>query len=153
LHLIIGGLYLYVIAELFYDVKVEFGVKVRKYGYNEDQIALYRLDKRFMTSILEGILRYAKKLDPNELDYNEKVNHIIDFINNLTDMDTEDKFYRIYATFIKRVHKEMKSECKEKCPFRDYDNILQRASHHLANIVENLLEDPIKNKEQFYKSL
>jgi hypothetical protein len=133
-------------------VEAELGVNKKRgeYTYYIDQIILHMLDNYFMAGIVGGISEYIKKLDPKELDYNKKVNHIIDFILDLTDIDT---FYTIYTAFLKKAVKEEESESKEKYSLKDYDNILQKMSNYLMNMVENLLEDPIKNREQFYKSL
>jgi hypothetical protein len=74
----------------------------------------------------------------------------VDILYFMYDLLHEDKFYTIYRGFLKKVVKELGN--KEKKSLKDYDNILQETSKYLANMVENLLEDPIKNKEQFYKS-
>jgi ABC-type antimicrobial peptide transport system permease subunit len=133
-------------------VETELGVnkKLGGYTYYVDQIILHMLDNYFMAGIVGGISEYIKKLDPKEPDYNKKVNHIIDFILDLTGIDT---FYTIYTAFLKKAVKEKESESKEKYSLKDYDNILQKISNYLMNMVENLLEDPVKNREQFYKSL
>jgi hypothetical protein len=135
---------------LFNYVEAKLGVNKKhgEYAYYADQIRLHMLDNYFMAGIVGGISEYIKKLDPKEPDYNKKVNHIIDFILDLIDIDT---FYTIYTAFLKKVVKELES--KEKNSLKDYNNILQKMSNYLMNMVENLLEDPIKNREQFYKSL
>ena len=131
-------------------IEEELGVdkKLGEYTYYADMFRFQMLDNYFMAGIVEGISEYAKKLDPKEPDYNKKVNHIIDSIHDLIDIDT---FYTIYSAFLKKVVKELGS--KEKNSFKDYNDILQKMSNCLMNKVKNLLEDPIKNREQFYKSL
>jgi len=116
--------------------------------YYADLILLHILDIYFMAGIVKGIGEYAKKLDPKEQDYYKKVGHIKGFINYLIDLG---EFSKIYAAFIKRTAKELKS--KGKKTLKDYNDTLQEMSNYLANTVENLLEDPIKNRKQFYKSL
>jgi len=134
----------------FNYVEKELGVDKKQgdYKYYADQIKFHMLDNYFMAGIVRGISEYAKKLDPKELDYNKKVDHIIGFIDDLTYINT---FYTIYAGFLKKAVKELGS--KEKKSLKDYDYILQKMSNYLTTIVENLLEDPIKNREQFYKNL
>jgi len=131
-------------------VEAELGVdkKLGEYTYYADQIRFHMFDNYFMAGIVGSISEYIKKLDPKELDYNKKVNRIIDFTSDLRDIDT---FYTIYTAFLKKVVKELES--KEKNSLKDYNDILQKMSNYLMNMVENLLEDPTKNREQFYKSL
>ena len=135
---------------LFNYVEAELGVDKKHGGYEYyvDQTLLHMLDNYFMAGIVRGISEYTKKLNPKEPDYSKKVNHIIDFILDLTDIHT---FYTIYRAFLKKTDKELES--KEIKSLKDYNDILQKMSNYLMNIVENLLEDPIKNREQFYKSL
>ena len=135
---------------LFNYVEAELGVdkKLERYEYYVYRIIFHMLDNYFMAAIVRGISEYAKKLDPKDPDYNEKVNHIKGFINDLTYINT---FYAIYEGFLKKAVKELKS--KENYSLKDYNDILQKMSNYLMNMVENLLEDPIKNREQFYKSL
>jgi hypothetical protein len=129
---------------LFNYAELELGVnkKREEYEYYVDQVIFNMLDNYFMAGIVRGISEYAKKSDPEELD------HIIYFIYDLLRKDT---FYTIYEGFLKKTVKELGS--KEKKSLKDYDSILQKTSNYLTNMVENLLEDPIKNREKFYKSL
>jgi len=126
----------------------EIDEKHNRNEYYADRILLYILDNYFMAGMVKGISEYAKKLDPKESDYYKKVNHITGFINYLIDLG---EFSTIYAAFIKRTAKELKSKGKKS--LKNYNDILQEMSNYLANTVENLLEDPIKNRKQFYKSL
>jgi|GEM_PF-3399635 len=129
---------------LFNYAELELGVNKKRnvYEYYADEIILRMLDRYLIAGIIRGISEYAKKSDPLD-----EVN-ILYFMYDLLD---EDKFYTIYRGFLKKVVKELGN--KEKKSLKDYDNILQETSKYLANMVENLLEDPIKNREQFYKSL
>jgi hypothetical protein len=129
---------------LFNYVELELGVnkKHEKYEYYVDKVIFNMLDNYFMAGIVRGISEYAKKSDPEELD------NIIYFIYDLLHKDT---FYTIYEGFLKKTVKELRS--KEKKSLKDYDYILQKTSNYLTNMVEYLLEDPTKNREQFYKSL
>lgn len=128
--------------KLFDYVKKEFGLD------KEDLNKLYMFDNYFMAGIVKYISEYAKKLDPKDPDYNKKVNYIKKFINDLEDRTT---FYIIYADSLKRVLKELNG--KEKYSLKDYNDILQKMANHLANMVENRLEDLIKNIEQSYKDI
>ncbi|MFP3166952.1 MAG: hypothetical protein RXQ68_00780 [Candidatus Nanopusillus sp.] len=137
---------------LFNYIESELGVnkKYGKFGYYVDKIIYHMFDNYFMAGIIKGISEYAKKLDPKDPDYNEKVYHIIKFTIDLLSIYT---FYTIYEGFLRKALKEKESENKEKYSLKDYDDILQKESNYLTNMIENLLEDPIKNREQFYKSL
>jgi len=115
----------------------------------KDQIIIYMFDNYFMAGIVRGISEYAKKLDPNDSDYNERVNNIKEFIQR--DLTDRTIFNVIYAGFLKKAFEQLKS--KEKKSLKDYNDILQKISNDLMNTVENLLEYRIKNIEQFYNSL
>jgi hypothetical protein len=135
---------------LFNYVEAKSGIdeKHNKNEYYADRILLHILDNYFMAGMVKGIGEYAKKLDPKDSDYYKKVNHITGFINYLIDLG---EFSTIYAAFTKKTAKELESKGKKS--LKDYNDTLQKMSDYLANIVENLLEDPIKNRKQFYKSL
>ena len=137
-------------SALFNYVEAEHGIdeKHNRNEYYADRILLNILDNYFMAGMVKGIGEYAKKLDPKDSDYYKKVKHITDFINYLID---SGEFSTIYAAFIKKTAKELKSKGKKS--LKDYNDTLQKMSNYLANTVENLLEDPIKNRKQFYKSL
>jgi len=115
----------------------------------KDQIIIYMFDNYFMAGIVRGISEYAKKLDPNDSDYKERVNNIKEFIQR--DLTDRTIFNVIYAGFLKKAFEQLKS--KEKKSLKDYNDILQKISNDLMNTVENLLEYRIKNIEQFYNSL
>ena len=125
-------------VELLLGVNKEHNV----YRYDIDKIISGMSNNYLIAGIIGGISEYAKKSDP--LDE-------VDILYFMYDLLHEDKFYTIYRGFLKKVVKELGN--KEKKSLKDYDNILQETSKYLANMVENLLEDPIKNKEQFYRSL
>ena len=125
-------------AELVPGVNKEHNV----YRYDIDKIISGMSKNYLIAGIIRGISEYAKKSDP--LDE-------VNILYFMYDLLHEDKFYTIYRGFLKKVVKELGN--KEKKSLKDYDNILQETSKYLANMVENLLEDPIKNKEQFYRSL
>ena len=124
-------------VELLLGVNKEHNV----YRYDIDKIISGMSNNYLIAGIIGGISEYAKKSDP--LDE-------VDILYFMYDLLHEDKFYTIYRGFLKKVVKELGN--KEKKSLKDYYNILQETSKYLANMVENLLEDPIKNKEQFYKS-
>ncbi|MCC5446977.1 hypothetical protein [Candidatus Nanobsidianus stetteri] len=132
----------------YVEAKSWIDEKHNKNEYYADRILWYILDNYFMAGMVKGISEYAKKLDPKESDYYKKVNHITGFINYLIDLG---EFSTIYAAFTEKTTEELKSKGKKS--LKDYNNALQKMSDYLANIVENLLEDPIKNRKQFYKSL
>ena len=115
----------------------------------KDQIIIYMFDNYFMAGIVRGISEYAKKLDPNDSDYKERVNNIKEFIQR--DLTDRTIFNVIYAGFLKKAFEQLKS--KEKKSLKNYNDILQKISNDLMNTVENLLEYRIKNREQFYNSL
>jgi len=115
----------------------------------KDQIIIYMFDNYFMAGIVRGISEYAKKLDPNDSDYKERVNNIKGFIQR--DLTDRTIFNVIYAGFLKKAFEQLKS--KEKKSLKNYNDILQKISNDLMNTVENLLEYRIKNREQFYNSL
>jgi len=122
---------------------------VKKFRLDEgDRIKLYMFDNYFMAGIVKHISEYAKNLDPEDSYYNDKVNHIKKFINNLEDRTI---FYIIYADSLKRVFKEL--DGKEKYSLKDYNDILQKMSNDLTNMVEKRLEDLIKNSEQAYEDI
>ena len=127
---------------LFNYVKKEFRLD------EGDRIKFYMFDNYFMAGIVRGISEYSKNLDPKDPYYNEKVNYIKKFMNNLEDRTT---FYILYADSLKRVFKEL--DGKEKYSLKDYNDILQKMSNDLANNVEKRLEDLIKNSEQTYENI
>jgi hypothetical protein len=127
--------------------KNEIDEKHNRNEYHANLIMMQIIDNYFMAGIVKGISEYARKLDPKEHNYYEKVSHITGFINYLTDKGT---FSTIYTNFIKKTAKEWRN--KKKKSLKDYDDTIQEMSNYLANVVKNLLEDPIKNSKQFYKS-
>jgi len=129
---------------LFNYVELELGLNKEHnvYEYYTDKVIFRMSDNYLIAGIIRGISEYAKKSDP--LDE-------VNILYFMYDLLHKDKFYTIYKGFLKKVVKELGN--KEKKSLKDYDNILQKVSNYLTNMVENLLEDPIKNKEQFYRSL
>jgi hypothetical protein len=127
---------------LFDNVKEKFGFD------NKDKYIFRMFDDYFIAGIIRGISEYAKNLDPEDPDYNEKVYNIKEFIQR--DLTDKTIFDIIYAGFLK---KAFNPESKEKKYLKDYNYTLQKMSNDLMNAIENLLEYRIKNKEQFYNSL
>ena len=127
---------------LFNYVKKAFGLE------EGDRIKIYMFDKYFMAGIVKHIREYAKNLDPKDPYYNDKVNHIKKFINDLEDRNT---FNIIYADSLKRVFKEL--DGKEKYSLKDYNDILQKMANDLANNVEDRLKYLIENIEQAYEDI
>jgi ABC-type transporter Mla subunit MlaD len=116
----------------------------------EDQIKpyIYMFNNYLMAGIVKHISEYAKNLDPKDPDYNEKINHIKKFIDDLEDRNIFDTFY---MDSLKRVSEKL--DGKKEYTLKDYNDILKEMSNDLTDNVEDRLKYLIKNIEQFYKDI
>ena len=124
------------------DAKNEFRLDKR------DLIILYMFNDHLRAGIVKHISEYVKNLDPKDPDYNEKINHIKKFMNDLEDRTIFDI---IYADSLKRVFEKL--DGKKEYTLKDYNNILQEMSNDLTDNVEERLKYLIKNIEQFYEDI
>jgi len=120
-----------------------------KFRLDERDLIIIRMfNDHFRAGIVKYISEYAKNLDPKDPDYNEKINHIKKFIDDLEDRNIFDT---IYVDSLKRVFEKL--DGKKEYTLKDYNNILQEMSNNLANNVEERLKYLIKNIEQFYEDI